>query len=136
MFKWKYRKISGIHVLNTKVLKSSNKFLNNLCLEKFMKITRVRYNNQLGAKNFTDKREDYENGAPSSGKQQFPESRERDRVEKFLGPGRSRENSLSPVCGSRSRAQYVSLCYPRISRHSHLSFLRPYTNISIPFLRA
>jgi len=38
---------------------------------------------------------------------------------------------------SRSRAQYVSLCYPRISRHSHLSFLRPYTNIyRSPFLYA
>ena len=47
--------------------------------------------NQLRAQNFTDKREDYENGASSPGKQQFPEShgeteRLRDRVEKFLGP--------------------------------------------------
>lgn len=40
---------------------------------------------------------------------------------------------VQPDRGSQSRTQYVSLCYPRISRHSHLSFLRPYTNISIPF---
>lgn len=51
----------------------------------------------------------------------------------FVRPRRSLGRACRVLVGP-SPAQYVSLCYPRISRHGHLSSLRPYTDISIPLL--